>query len=489
LGLHRLVSLLILAFLTTASGCLGPLAIRHSRAKYNAAIQRTSDEQLLLNLVRLRYRDTPSFIELSSLSTQFAFGETAFANGRLIERTTTNDFLNIGAALDASERPTVTYDPLRGQEFVKRLISPLSEETIILVIRSGWSVERVLRMTAQELNGVENARRASGPTPDTISREEFVDFNRVVRALRDLQVARETSIGYEDRQEAISGPIAPEALNADAIVSAAKEGWRIEPRHERVMVALSKIKSSSKAAAYYQDRKLLKNFQEQIKLEKLRTPLRLTFDSDPDPENEEQPFTIVPGELGDLRLIAYQEHFNTEGTSFETVLVPSIVEYPDHYFITGPTQSLILSWSPSNAEQEHVEDSLRELPAAPPFETGRYELEIEPRSLMGTLYYLSHAIRVPSEHEAAGLVSVTMTDNGEVFDWAELTGDLLSVNCSRRKPSCASVAVPYRGYWFYIDDRDQESKASFTLLMQLFELQAGGGASGTKPVLTLPVGL
>jgi hypothetical protein len=109
---------------------------------------------------------------------------------------------------------------------------------------------------------------------------------------------------------------------------------------------------------------------------------------------------------------------------------------------------------------------------------------------MGTLYYLSHAVQVPAEHEAAGLVMTTTTiEGGEVFDWTQLTGDLLSVHCSKCKPKCAAVAVHYRGYWFFVDDRDQSSKATFTLLMQLFELQAGGGAIGTKPVLTLPVGI
>jgi hypothetical protein len=47
--------------------------------------------------------------------------------------------------------------------------------------------------------------------------------------------------------------------------------------------------------------------------------------------------------------------------------------------------------------------------------------------------------------------------------------------------------VKYRGYWFYIDDRDMASKATLALMMQLarldFSRQQPGG-----PVLTLPVG-
>jgi hypothetical protein len=423
-------------------------------------------------------------MELSSLSTQFAFDEGAFADGRVYERSATPLFLNLGAAVDASERPTVTYDPLRGQEFVKRLVSPISEETVILLIRSGWSVDRVLRTSVQELNNVENARRASGPTPSRFSENEFLEFREAVLALREMQVARETTIGYEDRQKAISGPILPAVLTADAIVDAAKEGWRVEPRQERVMVSLDKIKYGSQAAKQYSDKELLTNFQEQIKSEKLKKPIRVSF------RDEDKNFVVAPGELGNLRLKAYKDYFCEVGRDFSDVLVPCIVEYPGEYVITGATQALVVSWDRADPkEEDQIRTQLARLPNPPVFETGRYELEIEPRSLMGTLHYLSHAIQVPPSHLEAGLVTVTMNDSGEIFDWSLLTGDLLAINCCPRKPKCASVAVKYRGVWFYIDDRDQNSKATFALLMQLFELQAGGGATGTKPVLTLPVGI
>ncbi len=84
---------------------------------------------------------------------------------------------------------------------------------------------------------------------------------------------------------------------------------------------------------------------------------------------------------------------------------------------------------------------------------------------------------------------MTTTDPfGDPFDWPDISGDLLRVEFSNRKPLCSAVAVKYRGYWFYIDDRDHSSNATFALLMQLFELRASGGA-GQGPVLTLPIGI
>jgi hypothetical protein len=55
------------------------------------------------------------------------------------------------------------------------------------------------------------------------------------------------------------------------------------------------------------------------------------------------------------------------------------------------------------------------------------------------------------------------------------------------KPDDALVAVPYRGYWFWIDDRDMPSKAMFSFLMFIFTLTETGGKDST-PIVTIPAG-
>jgi hypothetical protein len=51
----------------------------------------------------------------------------------------------------------------------------------------------------------------------------------------------------------------------------------------------------------------------------------------------------------------------------------------------------------------------------------------------------------------------------------------------------AFVAVPYAERWFWIDDRDFQSKRVFTFVMMLFSL-AQSVRSGQPPVLTIPAG-
>ena len=149
-------------------GCvLGPSALEASRVRYNQAVQATTNEQLLLNLVRLQYREAPLFLEVGSISTQFQFRASAEISGGINEgpNPVNPDELDLGAGVGYEERPTVTFTPLGGEDFVKRLLTPLRMDSILLLGRSGWSVDRVLRLTVQTMNGLDNAASASGPTP------------------------------------------------------------------------------------------------------------------------------------------------------------------------------------------------------------------------------------------------------------------------------------------------------------------------------------
>jgi hypothetical protein len=61
------------------------------------------------------------------------------------------------------------------------------------------------------------------------------------------------------------------------------------------------------------------------------------------------------------------------------------------------------------------------------------------------------------------------------------------VHSSIEKPSDAFVTIRYRGYWFWIDDRDLPSKGVFSFLMLLFTLTESS-CGQVSPVLTVPAG-
>ncbi len=352
-------------------GCyqFGPGTVRAGRASYNEVINRTSNEQLLLNLVRLKYRDTPFFLEVSSLTNSFEFGGSL---GTDAKKGDPGYFFDpIRPSVKYSERPTISYSPLHGDKFVKQLLSPLSLETLVLMYHSGWSVERVFRCCVQRMNGVKNAPSASGPTPDYVPTYE--DFHRVAKIMRKLQIDGQMNLG-------------------------ARPGR-----------------------------------------------LRPAPDSRPGGEGEGFAMWIGKTAMGSEEVKELQK---------------------------------ILALRPGRSYYPLTTDIL----GADPDKIG-----VSTRSLLGVLFYLSQSVEAPDRDEFDGKVTVTRKKDGRRFDWTKVTGDVIRIHSSNRRPRDPAVAVPYRGTWFYIADDDLNSKSTFSLLSQLFSLQAGD-VKMAVPLLTLPAG-
>ena len=102
----------------------------------------------------------------------------------------------------------------------------------------------------------------------------------------------------------------------------------------------------------------------------------------------------------------------------------------------------------------------------------KQSIDIVTRSLLGVMFYLSGGVEVPEQDTVEGRVTVTKTDEGQVFDWAEITGELLRIHNSPNRPVDVRLLIFYRDYWFYINDSDLVSKSTFSLLAQIYALQA-----------------
>ena len=210
------------------AGCvLGPTALTESRWRYNEAIRKTSNEQLLLNLVRLRYRDVPFVLAVGSVSPQFHFEQSADVAGTLNENVGPNpinpDSLDLGGGISFSDRPTVIFSPVQGQTFVRQLMTPINLDTLLLLQRSGWRLDRILQLCVQSINGIDNATRASGPTPDDVP--PYKEFKRVCDLIQTLQYRRQIAFGYVSEDAELSDPIPAASIQGQDLVLAAKEGY------------------------------------------------------------------------------------------------------------------------------------------------------------------------------------------------------------------------------------------------------------------------
>lgn len=185
----------LLAGAMAFSGCgvLGAGTVKSGRAPYNMAFASTTDQELLLNIVRLRYRDTPFFLNVDRVAASSTFGLGTGVSGSPKKGVRTDGVsglrlfdLGISGSANLEESPTVFYSPMEGERYARQMMSRLNFDVLLLLANSGWSIERLMMVTLQEMNGLKNAPTASGPTPS--KEPEFREFREALRVLRALQV-------------------------------------------------------------------------------------------------------------------------------------------------------------------------------------------------------------------------------------------------------------------------------------------------------------
>lgn len=181
---------------------IGPRNLNHDSYNYNRALSTSVDAQLLLNIVRLRYRDTPTFLQVGVVSASY---ENELVTSSDFKLDAINRKSTFGMApkltLTRLEKPTTTFQPVRGEGFVKEFLSPVSLEAIVLLNGSGWDIQRILRCCAQRLNNVKNAPTASGPTPSYAP--DYVEFLELCDLFSELERLDAVDIVVE--QDSASG--------------------------------------------------------------------------------------------------------------------------------------------------------------------------------------------------------------------------------------------------------------------------------------------
>jgi hypothetical protein len=166
-------ALMIAAALFLLSGCAaqGAKRVPADRFDYNGAIAQSTREQMLLNIVRSRYLEVPVFLTVSSVLTQYEYDRNIGLGGIFETGSGTNDFITGNTNLRFSERPTITYLPVEGQEFSAQLLSDIPSEIIFAAAQAGWSVDVFMRIGIQRLGAVENMSFAEIPASgDSVSK-------------------------------------------------------------------------------------------------------------------------------------------------------------------------------------------------------------------------------------------------------------------------------------------------------------------------------
>jgi hypothetical protein len=347
--------------LPACQSSFGPDGLNNTHPAYNQSIINTLNQQMLLNLVRLKYMDEPYFLTISSVTASLGFGHSIGIGNSNVDFGVGPGSIAPNIGFTYNDSPTLSYQPLYGADFLKSVLSPIPLDSLLVMTQSGWSLKRIFSLCVERINHIPNAHRASGPTPKV--EPEFQQFKQVLSVMEEIQAKGKIEMGLDG------------LASKDLVILFEA------PKHPELLSKLARLLNT---------------------------------------------------------------HAPANGKLY--------IKVGSNFLKTDPDQVALRS-----------------------------------RSISSLLFYLSQNVEIPKEDIDKGLVTETATKTGGKFNWSDTpAGGLFKVKVSESYPDGAFLAVNYRDHWFYIADNDLNTKASFMLLVQLFDLQAGQTTS-TGPTLTLPI--
>ena len=143
-----------LALLAGSGGCaFGPKVLEQSHSRYNASVARVYEEQLLENIIRCRYNESPFKLSVSSIAAQYELSGGAEARpffaapnpAGSVFKTFTSVLPDV--TIGGANRPTITLIP-SGGDAVRRFLTPIAPETLVylgLDLLAGFDSSAALR--------------------------------------------------------------------------------------------------------------------------------------------------------------------------------------------------------------------------------------------------------------------------------------------------------------------------------------------------------
>lgn len=359
-GWPSVMAAVLTVCVVTGCASIGPGTVSRDRFDYISALSASWSKQLLLNIVMLRYADTPVFLEVGQVISGYEIEGTLSAGGTVGDKDwrTAGGALGTFASLGASgrylDRPTVTYSPLTGPDFIKTMMTPFPPGAVMFLIEAGWPVDVILRMGTQAVNGLRNQK---------------------------------------------GGP----------------HGHRADPAFIELLQLLERIQLSGGIG---------------MSVEKVKDGDAVSV------------------------LLFHTQHLTPE-IAQDVATVRRILN------LNSDAMGFKITYGASAG--------------------GDNEIALHTRSGFQVLFELSSRVSVPPEH-----VTEQRTRESQPAGAAEdfVLPPLVSIHSGKSPPSDSFVQIRYRDYWFWIDDRDFNSKRGFSFLLMLFTLSESGQKI-QQPILTI----
>ncbi|MDE7540641.1 hypothetical protein [Gluconobacter sphaericus] len=360
----------------SACGPMGPGKLRNDQLEYSRALGDTQKHEMLLNIVRLRYADPPTFLDTTQVIAGYSVSKSISGGFYAYPATAVGNYLFGTGSMSLGESPTFTYQPVTGQQYAENVVRPISPTVIMPLSLGGLPIDTLLRLTAQSIDGLSNVRGlGAGP-----SGGGSVRFYLLLHDLRQLQIQGAMTIRITSE-----APPSPDSKKNGGKSDSNGSGGS-STGTERSYLVLTSTSDSNLLAIQAEVRRLL--------------------------------------------------HLDPGAEEAEIVYGP----YPKH-----PGQIAILT-----------------------------------RSMLAMLTQLAYEVEVPEDDIKSGRTPPTIGQVG-IENRPEVV-----IHSSREEPDSRYAAVSYNNTWFWISDRDFQSKLAFTMVQVLAALAATNHTAGA--VVTIPAG-
>ena len=184
--IKRLTLITLSLSLFALSGCagIGPRMIAHDRFDYGGALADSWKQQMLINMVKIRYGDTPVFLDVASIISGYTLETGVTVFGQVSPQNMRGDtFAGLDAHGTFTDRPTITYMPLSGEKFARSFMMPLPLPAILSLIQAGYPIDVVLRTCVRSINGIRN--HFGGSSRPHAADPEFYPLLERLRKIQD----------------------------------------------------------------------------------------------------------------------------------------------------------------------------------------------------------------------------------------------------------------------------------------------------------------
>lgn len=181
--LRKIVLVLAIVGLVSCSS-IGPKEVHLDRAAYDDVVRQTDFQQLLTNIVRLRYLEPTSYLKVTSLTASYSLSNSFRASpswsatrntgGGNPSSLAVEGSLGLSPSISFTDSPTISYVPIDSADSVTILQTPVNFTDLGLLFSGGIEdMELYARLIFNRVGSLDNASSLTSP--------------RVVRAIQYKQ--------------------------------------------------------------------------------------------------------------------------------------------------------------------------------------------------------------------------------------------------------------------------------------------------------------